>query len=50
MTYTYISKFREPGREWSSTSYTCPEPVSKDYLIELFGLTECEDYTIEEKH
>ena len=48
--YTYIINYKEPGREWSSTSYTSPEPVSKDYLIEFFGLEECEDYLIEEKH
>ena len=48
--YTYIIKYKEPGRKWSSTSYTSPEPVSQDYLIEFFGLTECEDYTIEEKY
>ena len=50
MTYTYIIMYKEPGREWSSTSYTSPEPVSKDYLIEFFGLEECEDYLIAEKH
>ena len=48
--YTYIIKYKETGRKWSQTSYTSPEPVSQDYLIEFFGLTECEDYTIEEKH
>lgn len=50
MTYTYIINYKEPGREWSSTSYTSPEPVSKEYLIDFFGLTECEDYLIEDKH
>ena len=48
--YTYIINYKEPGREWSSTSYTSPEPVSKEYLIEFFGLDECEDYLIEQKH
>ena len=48
MTYTYIINYKEPGREWSFTSYTSPTPVSKDYLIEFFGLEECEDYNIEE--
>ena len=48
--YTYIIKYKEFGREWSSTSYTSPEPVTKEYLVEFFGLTECEDYSIEEKH
>ena len=50
MTYTYIIKYKELGRDWSQTSYTSPEPVTKDYLIEFFGLEECEDYTIEQKH
>lgn len=43
--YTYIIKYKEPGREWSQTSYTSPEPVTKEYLIEFFGLEkDCEDY------
>ena len=50
MTYTYTIKYKEPGRAWSQTSYTSPEPVSKEYLVEFFGLDECEDYLIEEKH
>ena len=49
-TYTYIIKYKEFGREWSSTSYSSPEPVTKEYLIDFFGLEECEDYLIEEKH
>lgn len=48
--HTYIINYKEFGREWSSTSYSSPEPVSKEYLISFFGLEECEDYTIEEKH
>jgi len=44
--YTYIIKYKEPGRAWSQTSYTSPEPVTKEYLVEFFGLTECEDYQI----
>ncbi len=48
--YTYIIKYKEFGRDWSSTSYTAAEPVTKEYLVEFFGLTECEDYSIEEKH
>ena len=50
MTYTYIINYKELGREWSSTSYTSLEPVTKEYLIDFFGLTECEDYLIEDKH
>ena len=49
--YTYIIKYKEPGKEWSQTSYTSPEPVTKEYLVEFFGLEkDCEDYLIEEKH
>ena len=44
--YTYNIKYKEPGRDWSQTSYTSPEPVTKEYLVEFFGLTECEDYQI----
>ena len=44
---TYIIKYKEFGRDWSSTSYTSPEPVTEDYLIEFFGLHECEDFIIE---
>ena len=45
--HTYIIKFKEFGREWSSTSYSSPEPVSQEYLVEFFGLNEREDYLIE---
>ncbi len=44
---TYIIKYKEFGRDWSSTSYTSPEPVTEDYLIEFFGLHECEAFVIE---
>ena len=47
--HTYTIKYKEFGREWSSTLYSSPEPVTKEYLVEFFGLTECEDYSIEEK-
>ena len=46
MTYTYIIKYKEYGREWSSISYSSPEPVTREYLIDFFGLEECEDYEI----
>ncbi len=36
-------------KTWGSTTYSSPEPVTKEYLIEFFGLKECEDYTIEEQ-
>ena len=48
--YIYIIKYKEYGREWSATSYSSPEPVTREYLITFFGLDECEDYLIEEKH
>lgn len=44
--YIYIIKYKEFGREWSSTSYTAPHPVTIEYLVEFFGLEECEDYEI----
>lgn len=47
---TYIIKYKEFGRDWSSTSYTSPEPVTEDYLIEFFGLYECEDFVIEKEN
>ena len=46
---TYIIQFKEAG-EWKRTTYTCEEEVSYDYLIDFFGLTECEDYIIEEEN
>lgn len=52
MMHTYIIKFKEVGREWNSTTYTSPDPVSKEYLIRFFGLKESdvEEYTIEQKN
>lgn len=47
---TYIIKYKEFGRDWSSTTYTTPGTVSEDYLIEFFGLKECEDFIIEEEN
>ena len=44
---TYIIKYKEFGRDWSSTTYTSPEPVTEDYVIEFFGQHECEDFVIE---
>ena len=46
----YIIKYKEFGRDWSSTTYTSPEPVTEDYLIEFFGLHECEDFVIENEN
>ena len=34
---TYIIKYKEYGREWSSTSYSTPRTVTEDYLIEFQG-------------
>ena len=47
---TYIIKYKEYGREWSSTSYMTPETVREDFLIDFFGLHECEDFTIEQEN
>lgn len=48
---TYIIHYKEFGADhWSSTSYTSSEPVSREYLIEFFGLEECEDFSIEEEN
>ena len=47
---TYIIKYKEFGRDWSSTTYTAPEVVSEDYLIAFFSLHECEDFTIEQEN
>ena len=47
---TYIIKYKEFGRDWSSTTYTSPEPVTEDYLIEFFGLHECEDFVIDNEN
>lgn len=46
---TFIIKYKEYGREWSSTTYTTPRTVTEEYLIEFFGLHECEDFIIEQK-
>lgn len=46
----YIIHYKEFGRDWSSTSYTTPETVTEEFLIDFFGLDECEDYTIEEEN
>ena len=43
----YIIRFREPGQSWRTTSYTCPEPVTEEYLVSFFGLDECDEYEIE---
>lgn len=48
--YIYIIRYKEYGRDWSSTSYTAAEPVTKEYLIQFFGLEECEDYIIEDNN
>ena len=45
---TYIINYKEYGRDWSRTTYTTQETVTREYLISFFGLEECEDYNIEE--
>lgn len=47
--YKYIIHYKEYGRNWSSTSYVSPVPMTRQYLIEFFGLHECEDFKIEEE-
>ena len=44
--YIYIIRYKEYGRTWSSTSYSSNQPVTKEYLIQFFGLWECEDFEI----
>lgn len=47
----YIIHYKEKGRDWSQTSYTSPEPVTRDYLIEFFGLDkeDIENFIIEQE-
>ncbi len=47
---TYLIKYKEFGRAWSSTSYTSSEEVTEAYLIDFFGLHECEDFAIEQEN
>ena len=49
MNNTYIIHYKEPGKSWSRTSYTTPDEVTDDFLIDFFGLDDCEDYRIEKK-
>ena len=49
-TMTYIIKYKEFNRDWSSTSYTTPEEVTEELLISFFGLHECEDFVIEQEN
>lgn len=49
MNNTYIIHYKEPGKGWSRTSYTTPGEVTDDFLVDFFGLGECEDYRIEKK-
>lgn len=46
---TYIIHYKEKGQSWSQTSYTSPEPVSREYLIDFFGLEgeDIENFIIE---
>lgn len=47
---TYIIKYKEFDRDWSSTSYTSPEAVTEAFLIDFFGLHECEDFIIDQEN
>lgn len=46
--YIYIIRYKEYGKDWRSTSYSSSQPVSREYLIDFFGLNECEEYIIVE--
>ena len=47
----YIIHYKEKGRNWSQTSYSSPEPVARDFLIEFFGLKgeDIENFFIEQE-
>jgi hypothetical protein len=47
--YKYLIKYKEFGRNWSSTYYYSTEPKTKSFLISFFGLNECEDFEIVEE-
>ena len=46
---TYIIHYKEKGQDWSKTSYTCVGSVTKQYLIDFFGLEneDVEEFKIE---
>lgn len=46
-TYKISYKDQFTNGKWSSTTYSSPEEVSNKFLIEFFGLHECEEYKIE---
>ena len=46
----YIIKFKEYGNKWMATSYTAQGEVTEEYLIDFFGLRECEDIKIEKEN
>lgn len=47
MNNTYVIHYKEPGKNWSRTSYTTPDEVTDEFLVDFFGLDDCEDYRIE---
>lgn len=47
---TYIIRYKEFNKDWSSTTYTTPDEVSEAFLISFFGLHECEDFVIEQEN
>lgn len=47
ITYIIYYKDQFTNGHWSSTTYTTPDPVSREFLIDFFGLNECIEYRIE---
>lgn len=49
--YIYIIHFKEwDKKDWGQTTYSSPQTVSQEYLIQFFGLWECEDFEIIENN
>lgn len=48
ITYKISFKDSMTNGNWSSTTYTSPTPKDKKFLIDFFGLKECEEYKIEQ--
>lgn len=39
-------RYQEDDMVWRETSYTSPHEVTDEFLVEFFGLDECNDYEI----
>lgn len=48
ITYKISYKDSYTHGKWSSTTYTSNEPKSRQFLIDFFGLNECEEFKIEQ--